>query len=660
MSDWSLDLNGTRKTLSQWQLTGGSVQFNNLAVDQFSILRDGANFDADPLCAYGDSAKLYRPDGVKIFEGRRQLVPGECSGRHEAQGYLFSGPWQWLQQNLYKQLWVGGVGGVLTSLYTSHLIVSGTGTQIITRVLEYAIAQGAPVQIGVINIPVAPPITEIIDRTCATSILDCLQYAPDAAGWFDYSTSPPTFHCKQRRALTRVTLSIPPAATQAQVNVSLIRPIQARPDLQVPSVELLYEITNQVDGVTKHGLARDVYPVGATGREDGCLSSIVNLQGFSATHVRGTLNAASIQKDSVAWWARFFPWLTNDTRVFNVTVSKGANNVPLPATRIGTDGLASLGLPRYLLQDSATAAEWMINPDGSNLVWDEDLFTIEVDFDLYVDATRTEDVHVRQVKKQRLTVPLMTVNAPAGETDYNALETFEQGDPVPVALSQFLFDSLSTLHYDALIELTEAECSGLVNLGNVLNLAGSRPEFTTMDALVQAVTLNIDQGTTTIVSGPPKQLSLHDVLELLKANRVRRRWTNPATQSTGDLSGPSNVQMGRGTAGANSVPGQGITSFFAVRDGGNNIVLDAPAAKATINTTGVVMEGAGKVTIKDSAIVLDGGGQLLLTFGGGLDLSASNSVWTRQLTVVEVGVCVKNADGTTSDRKMQVIGAGPY
>jgi hypothetical protein len=574
MSEWSLDLAGTRRTLAEWELAGGVARFNSLAVDQFSITRDGALFDADPLCAFDDTAKLFAPDGAKVFEGRRQLVQGLANGSQEAQAYLFAGPWLWLEQNLYKQLWRGGIGGVLTQLFTSHIILSGSGTNIITRVLQYAIARGAPLQIGTIDIPVAPPMSEIIDRTCATVIIDVLKYAPDAVGWFDYSTSPPTFHCRQRPALTPVTVSIPPAVPQDGVKVSLIAPIQARPDLQVPSVEINYEITNEVDGQTLYGFSRDAWPPGATGLEDGCLSSVVNLQGFSATHVRGYLNAATVDMQSLDWWAKFFPWIRNDNRVFSVSIAT-------PATRAASDGLTSLNLPRYLLQDSGAPAPWMINPDGSDVVWDEDVFTIELDYSLYVEppgATNAEEVTVRKYRRHRLTVPLMTVNAPAGETDYEALESFENGDPIPVGLAKFLYDSLSPLQYDALIELTEEECSGLVRLGNTVNVAGSRAEWAAMNAVVQSVTLNIDKGITSITAGPPKQLSLDDVMELLRANRARRRWTNPNTQDTGELSGPSNVQLPKATPGANSVPGQSASIYFAVKNGNSKITMDAANA----------------------------------------------------------------------------------
>lgn len=649
MADWSLDLAGARKTLAQWGLGAGIVRYRNLALDEFSIVRDGSNFDADPLCAFEATAKLYNPAGTKIFEGLRLLTPGQADGPQESQAYTFAGPWRWLEQNLYKQLWTGGIGGVLTTLYTSHIIQVGTGTQLITSALQYAIASGAPLQIGTIDIPVSPPISEIVDRTCATVILDVLQYAPDAVGWFDYSTSPPTFHCKQRQKrdgsgvlvfnLPRVSVSIPPAVTQDLVNVSVISPITARPDRQVPSVELNYEITSTIDGQQVFSFSRDVWPPGATGRENRALSSVVNLQGFSATHVRGTLQAEAINTASLDWWKKVFPKLA-DPRVRNLAFSTGA---AAALQRIGTDGTPSLGLPNRMLPEGSGAADWMVNPNGSAVDWQEEQFTIQFDFDFHETEAPTS-TRISSLKNERFTVTLLTTNAPVGETPYSALETFEAGDPVPVGLAKFLFDSFSTLHYDVALKLVENECAGTVTVGQLINLVGSRPEYEAMNAIVQEVTIDIDGGGTDIVAGPPRQLALDDVLELLRANRARRRWTNPNTQNTGELSGPSNVELGRATSSTNSVPGHSVAQLQVIKQGNNKITLDTRPVNVPADT--------------GFKIVMDAGGaqKLLIDF--------ANADWTaapqKQLKVKRVTVCERNSQGISEEKYMLVLGSDTW
>ena len=645
MPDWSLDIAGTRKSPADWGLARGLVRYQNLAADELSFLRDGSLFDADPLCAWGAAVKLYDTAGVKIFEGTCQNVPAQATGNAESQSYQFAGPWRFLEQNLFKQLWKGAIGGVLTQIYVSHLILNTNGTSIITSVLTYAIASGAPFQIGTIDIPVFPPYTEIVDRTCATVILDVLKYAPDAAGWFDYSTSPPTFHCKQRSKrngadvlalnLAAVTLSLPPAAAQTDLKITALSPITPRVDLQIPSVELIYEIINTVDGVEKWGFYREVYPAGATGREDACLSSTINLQGFSATHVRGTIQAETIDTNSLEWWKKILPQLADPRVIPYLKFSGGSAAASLQ--RLGTDGLPSLGFGRRMLPEGSGAADWMINPDGSSLDWNEELFQIK--FDLGIND---EDGQPSIFQKNILfTATVMTTNAPNGETEYSALETFETGDPVPVGLAKFLYDSFSTLHYDCAVELTEAECSSAIKLGNLLNIAGSRAEYAAMNALVQDITLSLDDGRTAITAGPPRQLALNDVLELLRANRSRRRWTNPDTQNTGDLSGPSNVQLGRATASTNSIPGLGVSTYFAVKTSPNKIALDTRAVDAAT--------GAGFKIFMDA-----GGAQKLNIDFASADWLAASTL-QKEIKVKLVEVCVNNVT-----KHMLVLGSDAF
>lgn len=633
MPDWVLEIAGSKKTLAEWGLAQGIARYRNLALDELTFIRDGALFDVDPLCPWGTLVKLYDTAGIKIFEGNCQNFPGQASGSAESQSYRFAGPWRFLEQNLFKQLWTGGINGVLTAIYVSHLIVNGTGTTVITNVLNYAIAQGAPIQVGTIDVPVFPPITEIVDRTCATVILDFLKYAPDTIGWFDYSTSPPTFHCKQRSKLPSITLSLPPAATQDKLKITALSPITPRYDLQIPSVELIYEIINRVDGVERFGFSRDVWPIGSTGREDACLSSTINLQGFSATHVTGTILAETIDTNSLDWWKKVLPNLADPRVVPYLKFSGGSAAASLQ--RISTDGTASVGFMRRMLPEGSGAADWMINPDGTDLDWNEELFQIKFDIGINDDDGQQS----RFQKNVLTTVTILTTNAPNGETPYSALETFETGDPIPVGLAKFLYDSFSTLHYDVALELTEGECSSAAKLGQLLNLAGSRAEYAAMNAVIQEVTLSIDDGRTSITAGPPRQLNLNDVLDLLRANRARRRWTNPDTQNTGALSGPSNVQLGRATASTNSIPGQGISTYFAVKSTPNKIALD---------TRGVASGG-------DFKILMDAGGAQKL------NIDFANADWIaattlqKEIKVKLVEVCVNNVT-----KHMLVLGSDPF
>lgn len=611
--DWNLKIGAEKKTLADWGLSEVSLRFTSLDADTLQALRAGAAADAPPLCNYGEAVQLLRGDAA-VFSGRRILVPGEGQAAAENQSYTFLGPWDWLARNLYKAQWTGGLGGVLQTIWTSHIIQTGSITQIITAVINYAIARGAPIQLGTVDIPTTPPITEYVDKTCATVIKDALQYAPDAVAWFDYAATPPRFHCRQRSQLTPVTVGLPEAGPQSTPSISGLR-VTPRPDLQVPSVEVTCEITSQIDGQERFSFYRENYPPGSNGQEDGCLSTTINLQGFSFTHIKGYIEAVAINVNSLDWW-RSVNEALNDPRIDPASLSL------VNASRIGADGSPSLHLPRMIVDGEA--AEWMQNPDGSALQWQFETIIGTFNFDLYEDAQRT--VLVQRSTGMRIPVQVRSTNAPAGATDYSTLEQAEEGDPVPVGLAQYLYQALAPLHHDVSLTIEEQEISGQVLPRHLLNIARGSAAWAAMNAVVQQVLWRLDEGVTEITAGPPRQLSISDLLALLKANRVRRRWTNPSTQLTGDLSGPGNVELARAGANHNTIPGASIESYYAVSSGGNRISLDAAAAK----------------------ILLVGGA------GGAIDINLGDAAG-KDIRIREVDVCVNNVT-----KKMRVLGSAPY
>ncbi len=69
-----------------------------------------------------------------------------------------------------------------------------------------------------------------------------LRWHPDGVTWFDYATTPPTLHLRQRANLAAAVFSV---AGQPHTGLD----IAARPDLVPPVVVLKYQILNQNDGI---------------------------------------------------------------------------------------------------------------------------------------------------------------------------------------------------------------------------------------------------------------------------------------------------------------------------------------------------------------------------------------------------------------------------
>ena len=88
-----------------------------------------------------------------------------------------------------------------------------TGQQII-EALNWALkpftdaGAPAPFQVGTVSPALLPPFTEVRDITCAEVLHKMLRWSPDAVTSFDYTTSPPTFHCDVRANLETQPLAL--------------------------------------------------------------------------------------------------------------------------------------------------------------------------------------------------------------------------------------------------------------------------------------------------------------------------------------------------------------------------------------------------------------------------------------------------------------------
>lgn len=621
MAKWTLQIGSVTRTLADWRLINPVLTTVNLGRDMLTAARAG-QFDADALCAYGTGVKLYR-DGVKWFDGECHVIPRSARGTTERQSYSFAGPWNFLERNVYKAAWFRSSDG--STVFTSHLIFPlDTVANHITRALQYAIDRGANLQIGTITAPIIPPGFEVTDLTIAGAIQRLARYAPDAVGWFDYSTTPPTFNFVPRSSLQAVTLQLPSSAEPFGDRLEIIEPIP-RPDIQVDNVSIIYERTSTEDGRQVYDFSVDNHPPSTTGLEDGCLCAVVNLQGYSATTVEGYIVAEAIDTASLDWWKKAVPAL-NDTRILSLAFADGSS-----ATRIGYEGEPSDNLPRRIVDGQA--APWMTSPDGMDVIWQKEIITRE--FQITVSVTSDHSSSPKMVtKRAKFSVELTSTNAPAGETIYSTLSTFEDGDPIPTGLAEYLYGSLNPLQYDALIAQHKAECDGEVTLGKVINLTGADSDWASMNALVQRVTCDLDRGVTEITCGPPGHLSLDQILEILRVGRIRRRWTNPSTQDDGIISA-RNVELGRATANNNAVPALPEFHRFVLAKDSDLIELN----------------------------VEDSSEKCLIDFGAGktLTIESASTVWEavpepyRPLALREV--CVK-VNGVA--RKMVVIGSDPY
>ena len=531
-SIWTLrDATGTEKSMADWGLFDLTRELINQATDQVTFRAASAASDADPLFAYGSTVQLFR-NGTRWFYGRVVAVPGRASAKAEDQLYRLAGPWWYLENLVFQQIWqtTNGVDITLVPTNKSRLILSqkADGTKLATgaailEVLAYATARGVPLTVGAVTPDAIAPYGETVDRSCAEVIRNLLRWTPDATATFDYTGTEGFPVLSIRRRADAATVSFP--AYGAPVSGLDLTP---RHDLQVPAVVLKFEQTNDIDHDTFTTLTVQAAPLIATGDELGALVMTLDLAGARATYQKQKVRTAIIPQSSAStgvltWWQGKFPWL-NDFADGDVSVMTGSHTVAIEHPE-NYPGITLADLPNELLEGSVAA--WMELNAAPLLVQ----ATLQ-----YTGADTDESIEVWGTKKQRVLFTRL-VGTDAETQIYSRLTSATEAEAVPSGLAQALFDAAGTLQYDGLLELTEEECSGMCAPGLLLNLTNGRAEWAMMAAQVQRVEEVIDAGQTRVTMGPAKHLGHADLVTLLRANRARRASYRLSERTSGTASG---------------------------------------------------------------------------------------------------------------------------
>jgi len=512
MSIWSIEGKGI---FSELGLEGLSRTLVSQSPDKVSFSAPGY-FDDEPLLSYGETA-IIKKDNSRWFYGHVITIPKMGNSSDERITYELAGPWFLLEKCVYQQTWKLYDGG-LVNKNKSRVILnqnsSGeritSGAQIVDAV-NYAVSKGAPIQLGIVDPAVNLPFDEQTDVTCAEVIVKMLRWSPECIAYFDYSTSPyPTFHCRKRSGMPSVSI---PVNGQGNVESILITP---RYDLQVPGVVINYEKTNTVNDISYEIVIQDT---AGNINDIETLITTIELAGSRATLLTQRVETEDWPSDlnDREWWKARMPALT-EMADSDFTVHDAARS-----------GILSRILKEGMVQD------WMIGK-----VAEDDTVKAKLDY-VKKDAENNE---VHKVKDQDISIKVSATNC--ATRTYQRLGSYEAGEPVPADVAAKLYESWSELQYDGQIILVEEEVSGNFSPGRKLNLSGGEPAWASMNALVQQVDEDVDEGRTTITIGPPRHLGPDDLVTLLRSFRTRRpSWryiarTTGVSSDTGstELSGP--------------------------------------------------------------------------------------------------------------------------
>jgi hypothetical protein len=203
-----------------------------------------------------------------------------------------------------------------------------------------------------------------------------------------------------------------------------------------------------------------------------------------------------------------------------------------------------------------------------------------------------------------ITCTVKGTNATSGT--YTAIQSFEEGDPVPSGLAQDIYTSRATLQHEGEIELVGSEIPAGFAMGQKISLNGLASSFGSM--MVQQITEEPFAGRITLRVGPPRQIGIQDLIELMRANRYRIIYNLPIQQQ-GSPEASGNVPLGSNMPKQDSVADSTPSSAFGVskdQGGGTTavVVKDAigPAANPGPQVRIVYYDSAGaKVTTQPSA-----------------------------------------------------------
>lgn len=549
------------------------LKLRNRAASTFTLRNRGGDPAGAPPIAYGDTVFIRgtlagQNGGVKdiIFQGRRIRSVGHAATPDRAVDITIADAWYDLQYTTFQHLrrHHGPTDPVLATDFMSRInlfqdISAGPADHWaylsvhdqIREIITYAKVNCLiAIQAGTIDCNTYRPIYAVKAVSCADALLLCLRSIPDAVTYFDYSTTPPTLHVRQRPNL--VALAFPYADGVKHQSSR----IERRDDLIPDSVVIQYEQIFDVNGTRTAYWSNDAFPIGATGAAFGSLVTPVDLRGGIITNVFGALAAQAIDPTTRAFWKSKKPDLANALVVFPNTDAAAITNVKVAIKGGPNDGMDVTATWRSNypneLKPGGGVAPWMTIA-GDPVIVQEVTITASA---IYTKQDKTPD-NAHQIDAQKPTAHNLSVNLkltnspdttdpvayPDGLQHYSALAQADPGDSPPDNLAYDIYQSLNQLQYEGDHVILEKNVNLIPTPGNVLNLTGGNAAWTNMRAQIYDVHVEFFDGRTTINFGPTKTLSPSEYFDAVMFFRVRYVFENPQLRNTAQVGSGADVEL---------------------------------------------------------------------------------------------------------------------
>lgn len=516
MSDWTIESYGGGSAVPLVDEAASSLEREdvNCAQGFARFIAAGARFNSDDRFNYGQMVTL-RLCGQPWFTGRRLLAPRAGGASRQSIEYFFADPW-WFLRIPYEQEWAdAGRPGfyfkksrtILCQDIYGHKINTG---QQIRAALQFALDNAAalggepPFQIGVIEPDADAPWREVNGASCQQVVEMMLAWTPDAAGWLDHSTLPPTIHVVRWANLPIVGLNVPRPVAE-------IPTLVARHDLKASCVVLHYEIPIETGGEDIISVVTRQYPPGAAGFDWERTVETIDLGGQRASYQTMANTTKRIHPELGSWWKEHLAEFNHP----NITIDNIRGSRAHPNAWEDNPAYPITKYPKELTGGSI--------PDWAGATVAQQTIRALARVKIYTSADKTESKLVTEADVELQT----TINITNATTSlYSQLASFEAQEPIPVGLERKMFEAQSVLHYDGDIVLREEWPSMICGVGHraCLNGAAVPDELTTMNSMVQRRRIVVGPGkrsTTILTCGAPHHLSLAQQVDLQRRTRYR-------------------------------------------------------------------------------------------------------------------------------------------
>ena len=428
---------------------------------------------------------------------------------------------------------------------------------------------------------------------CADAIKVALRVHPDCACEIDYTSTPPTFNIRARGSLTALTLPYKGSATVStptRTRTHLTSDVRPRPDLVPSRVGIYVKTEATLAGQQVVSVGTDIYPVGVS---SGLRAFDVSLDimGPKTSVTTAKLTTSVFDPTDLDWWADKLPALKNVTAGGQIPDSGTGALALLDATINGGGGHlkgiqvvdatgATINLSTYGFELLAgNVCSWMVNSGSAVNVVDATVtafFSYNKTTVVGTDATSLTD----KINEHSHSVRVKLTNH-AGTT-YTLTQLLSSGETYPTGLAQRIYDSLSSLQYDFSHTIIESPFATIIKPGlHSLNLSGGASAWTSMAAMVQAVTIRFmfspgggfASAEFDVKCGPVQHLEAGELVQLfnLFCNRDFSK-INPNERTSGASISGGGGDIGGDSPRENSSPAQPvpIVQNFIYLDGGGH------------------------------------------------------------------------------------------